>query len=124
MGKAVDDTVLDAALDETATCNEMTLWSQQPTNRTEAVTTYMLATTPMTPGNGNDYTIADGVTSGRRVTMAQKTDVNVTNSGTGDHVALVTATELKLVTTCAAQAVTSGNQVTFNSWDQEIADPT
>lgn len=124
MAKAVDDSVLDAALAETATSNEMTLCSAQPTNRTEATVTFMLATTPMTPGDGNDYTIADGDTSGRKVDMAQKTDVNVTNSGTGTHVALVTATELKLVTTCTSQAVTSGNQVTFNTWKQEIADPT
>ena len=77
----------------------------------------------MSPAPSADYTIADGVTDGRRVTMSQKADVSVTNSGTGTHVALVTATELKTVTTCTSQAVTSGNTVTFNAWDQEIADP-
>ena len=123
MAKAVDDSVLDAALAKTATSNQMTLCSAQPTNRTEAITTFMLASTAMTPGDGNDYTIANGDTSGRKVTVAQKADVPVTNSGTGTHVALVDATSLLVVTTCTSQAVTASNQVTFSAWDQEILDP-
>ena len=72
MGKAVHNDVLDAALAEVATANIMTLCSQEPTTRTEAVTTYALADVAMTPGDGNDYTIADGDTNGRKVTVSEE----------------------------------------------------
>jgi hypothetical protein len=70
MAKTVHDDVLDAALDKIATANVMTLCSAQPTTRTEAITTYMLADVTMTVGDGNgDYTIANGDASGRKLTM-------------------------------------------------------
>jgi len=75
---------------------------------------------------GSDFTISNGVTSGRRVTIAQKTSINVHTSGTADHVALVDdgTRSLIYVTTATAQALTAGNTVTFPAWDVEIADPT
>ena len=121
MAKSVHNDVLDAALNETATATIMTLCSAEPLNRTEAVTTYALADVVMA---GGDFTNADGDTSGRKVTVAQKADVLVDTTGTGNHVALCDASVLLLVTTCTSQAVTSGNNVTFNSFDQELADPT
>lgn len=121
MAKSVHNDVLDAALNEVATATIMTACSAQPTTRTEAVTTYALADVAMTAG---DYTNADGDSSGRKVTMSQKTGVTVDTTGTANHVALCDATVLLYVTTCTSQALTATNTMTFNSWKIEIADPT
>jgi hypothetical protein len=124
MAKAVHNDVLDASLDKIATANIMTLCSQEPTTRTEAVTTYALADVAMTPGDGNDYTVSDGDTNGRKVRMAAKSGVTVDTTGTGNHVALCDGTTLLYVTTCTSKAVTASDQVNFPVWDVEIADPT
>jgi hypothetical protein len=122
MAKTLDDTVLDGALNIFDNGNVMTACSTQPTTRTEAVTTYMLASTAVTAGT--DYTIANGDTSGRKATVAAKNGVSVTNSGTALFVAICDATTLLAVTTCTSQALTSGNTVNFPAWKLEIADPT
>lgn len=124
MAKSVHDDVLDAALDKIATANLMTACSAEPTTRTEAVTTYALADVAMTPGDGNDYTVSNGDTNGRKVRMAAKSGVTVDTSGTATHIALVDSSILLYVTTCTSQALTGGNTVNFPVWDVEIADPT
>lgn len=124
MVKWISDDVLDAALDEIALGNIMTLCSAQPTTRTEAVTTYALADIALTPGDGNgDFTIANGDTSGRKVTVTAQSAVDVDANGTGTHVAICDATRLLLVTTCNSVAVTTADQVNFPAFDAEIADP-
>lgn len=121
MGKATSDAVFDAALDKIATGNIMTLCSAQPTNRTEAVTTYALADVAMA---GGDYTKADGAVSGRKTTVGAKSSVPVDTSGTATHVAICDGSILLIVTTCTSQAVTSGNTVNFPVWSAELNDPT
>ena len=120
MAKSVSNDVLDAALNELATGNIMVACSAEPTNRTEAVTTYALADHTMT---GGDYTNADG-TSGRKFTIAAQSGVTVDTTGTATHVAICDASVLLYVTTCTSQALTSGNTVDFPAWDVELADPT
>lgn len=121
MAKSVDDSVLDGALNIIKNnANLMIACSAQPTNRTEAVTTYALADVAMASG---DFTIANGDTSGRKVTVAAKSGVAVDATGTATHIALVSATTLLYVTTCTSQALTAGNTVNFPAWDIEIADP-
>lgn len=122
MAKLVADAVLDAALNILKNnANIMTACNAQPANRTDAVTTYMLGNVAM---NSSDYTVADGDTNGRKVTMSQKSNVTVAANGTANHVALCDGSSLLYVTTATAQALTSGNTMTFNSWKIEIADPT
>jgi hypothetical protein len=121
MGKLVHDLVLDAALDFVAGANLMIACSNSVANRTDAVTTYALADVAM---NGTDFTKADGNSSGRKTTIAQKTGVTVDANGTANHVALCNATLLLYATTATAQALTANNTMTFNSWAIEIADPT
>lgn len=123
MAKWSSDDVLDGMLDIIALADIMTVCSQQPADRTEAVTTYALADVAMVPGDGNDFTIADGDTSGRKVTVAAKSGVPVDTSGTATHVALSDATRLLYVTTCTSQVLTAGNTVDFPAWDVEVADP-
>ena len=122
MAKTVHDDVLDGAFDVLDQANLMTVCSQQPTTRTEAVTTYKLADVAVTPDT--DFTKADGDASGRKVTVAAKNGVTVDATGTALFVALVDATRLLYVTTCTSQVLTEGNTVNFPAWDVEIADPT
>lgn len=121
MAKSVHNSVLDAALAVLATATLECACSAEPTTRTEAVTTYNLASIAMA---GGDFANADGDTSGRKCTIAQKTGDTVDNSGTATHVALVDASNLLYVTTCTSQALTAGNSLTYGSWKVEIADPT
>lgn len=123
MAKFVHDDVLDGALNIVKdNCTRMTACSQQPTTFTEADATYALADVTMVSG---DFTLADGDTSGRKLTVAQKSGVTVDTSGSATHVALLDVANSKLlyVTTSTSQVLTSGNTMTFNAWDIEIADP-
>lgn len=126
MAKKVDDSVLDAALNEIKTkCTRMVVCSAEPANYTAANTGGADNLGDVTMA-ATDFTIANGDTSGRKVTVASKSGVNVDVTGTASHVALLDVTNLVLlyVTTCTSQALTSGNTITFPAWDIEIADPT
>lgn len=120
MSKWSNDSVMDAALDVIAGANQMIVCSAQPANRTEAVSTYALADVSMSSG---DFAKANGDTSGRKLTVAQKSGIPVDNTGTATHIALVDGTNLIYVTTCTSQPLTAGNTITVNSWKAEIADP-
>lgn len=125
MGKKVDDSVLDAALNEIKNkCNLMTVCSGEPVNFTAANVggANFLADVAMT---ALDFTVANGDVNGRKVAVASKSGINVDNTGTGDHVALLdtVGSVLLYVTTSTALGLTSGSSLTFGAWDVEIADP-
>ena len=130
MGKSVNDEVLDAALDHIATSTSLTVCETEPTTYTEAtsnkgVSGYALASVVMTAGDGNgDYTIANGDTSGRKISVLQQSGATIDVTGTAQHIALCDADTLLYVTTCTSQALTSPGTVTCPEWDIEIADPT
>lgn len=124
MAKYANDDVMDAALHEIAEGNILTVCSAQPTNRTEAITTYKLADVALTPGDGNgDFTIGNGDTNGRKVTISQQDDIPVDSDGSATHIAICDGSRLLLVTTCTTQGLTGGNTVTVPAFDDEIADP-
>lgn len=120
------DATLDGMLDYIAdNCTRVTICSTQPTTYTEANATYALADVTVTAGAGSgDFTIGNGDTSGRKLTLLQQTGVTVDASGTAQHIALldVTGTALLAVTTCTSQSVTSGNTATINAFDLELRD--
>lgn len=121
MAKTIDDSVLDAALNETATATALRVCAGQPVSVADAITK-TLATETMT---GGDFTIANGDTSGRKTTVAAQTGLSVTTSGTADHVSLDDGIDLLLVTTTASAVVlTASGTVDVSAFDQEIADPT
>ena len=123
MGKYANDSVMDAALNKVATANTMLVCNTQPTTRANALSS-ALASTPMTPGDGNgDFTISNGDISGRKVTMSNKDNVSVTVSDTATHVALIDGSSLLYVVPCSSQALISGNTVSIPVWKIEIADP-
>lgn len=120
MAKWSNDSVMDAALDKIATGVTITVTTQQPTTRAEAVTTYKLATRTVT---GAAYTKANGDISGRKVTIAQQENISVDTTGTATHIAISDATNLLYVTTCTSQLLTAGNTITIPAWKAEFADP-
>ena len=103
---------------------KLAVCSAQPSNHTEATVTNMLALITLTPGS--DFALAAGDTSGRKVTVAEKTGT-VTNSGTATHVALVAdinaVSTLTYVTTCTSQSLTATNAITVPAFDIEFRDP-
>ena len=124
MAKFASDAVLDASLAKIATATSQSVCSAQPTTRTEAVTTYMLATVTVTPGDGNgDFDIAND-TSGRKVTVAEQADTTITNSGDATHIAYTDGSDVLYVTTCTLQALTAAGTVTVPAHKFNIQDPT
>jgi hypothetical protein len=119
MSKWSNDLKMDAALDYTAGSTAVHVCSSQPADRAAAIAA-SLATTSLA---GGDFTKANGDTSGRKLTIAQKSAVSITASGSATHIALVDGTTLRDVTTCTTQALTSGGTVTIPAWKTEIADP-
>jgi hypothetical protein len=120
MAKWLHNDTYAGGLTKFATANQMTACTQQPTTRTEAVTTYALASVAM---SGGDFTQAAGDVSGRKVTVAAKSDVSITTTGEVTHVALVDGSTLLAVTTVASQTLTQGNTVSFGTWKWEIQAP-
>ena len=124
MAKAAPDAFFDAAFDWLDQGTIMVACSTQPTTYTEAVTTYKLADVVMTANT--DYTKADAVGGGRKVTVAAKSGVPIDTSGTATHIALCSTGDstLRYVTTCTPQALVAGGTVDFPAWAITIGDPT
>jgi hypothetical protein len=121
MGKLADDTVIDGALNIIKNnCTTMLVCALEPTDRADALSK-ALADVAMT---GTDFTVANGDTNGRKITVAAKSGVPVDTSGTADHIALISASVLLFVTTCTSKVITSGDAVNIPTWKDEIADPT
>lgn len=130
MAKTVDDTVLDAALNQIkTTADKLVVCIGAPATYAEAnansPTGKRCGQRAVTSANFTGP--ANGDASGRKLGVNQQTGITVDVSGTADHVALVddTASVLLAVTSLSAsQPVTAGNSMTVNAFDLEIADPT
>lgn len=125
MAKSVHNDVLDAALAVIAAATRMDVCTQEPTTRTQATSTYTLGNVTLTAGVGNgDYTVADGDTSGRKITVLAQTIASASGTGSGTHIALCDGTRLLYVTTMTSQPITTGNQIDISAFDIELRDPT
>ena len=69
------------------------------------------------------YVKANGDVSGRKNTCPAQTGLAITASGIADHVVISEGVTLKQVTTCPAQALTSGGTVDVTAFANEILDP-
>lgn len=116
-----DDSVLDAALDKIATATALHICSGTPTTRA-AVLSASLATVSVASG---DFTKANGTTDGRKVTVAAKSGVSVTASGTAAHYCLIDASVLLARTEVDASspALTSGSTTDIPAVAFEVGDP-
>lgn len=119
MAKVVSDGFIDGGLTANAGAVTLTVCAGQPTSQAD-IAVKALATHTLT---GGDWTIADGLTSGRRITMSEQADLPVTTAGTADHIAVDDGTDY-VVTTCASTALALTDTVTVSAFDREIADPT
>jgi len=121
MPKAVDNTVLDAAFGIVDNAIRMAVCSSEPANFA-AIAGVTLAQATVASG---DFTIADAGGGGRQVTVAAKSGVSITASGSATHIVLHDNASTRLyVTTCTSQSLTSGGTVDVGSWVITIGDPT
>lgn len=86
--------------------------SQQPTTRTEAVTTYKLADVAVT---SSDFSWALG-SSGWELTVASKNDVAVDADGEVTHLAFVDGSRLLAVNITETLQIYVGGLFNFPSW--------
>jgi len=125
MAKFTSDSVLDAALAETATATRLSVTTAQPANFA-GIAAVSLGNVTITDGlGGGDFSAAtDGDTSGRKTTLAAQVIASADDDGDATHICLDDGTTLLHVTTCTSQAVTSGNQVNVPAFDIEFLDVT
>lgn len=83
------DAVFDGALDVIANnCTRVDVCSTEPTTYAEATSTYTLGNYTLTAGDGlGDWVIANGDTSGRKLTLNQQTGNTATGAGNGNFLA-------------------------------------
>ena len=121
MAPKADDSIFDGAWNVLKNQSDrMDVCAGEPANVTDARVTRSLANQAMVSG---DYTIANGDTSGRKVTVTAKSNVPITASGTADHVAHTSATVLLYVFEATATGLVNGNQVNISTHKAEILDP-
>lgn len=118
----IADYIFDAALSKLDTeATGVFVCSQEPTTYTEAITTYALGSkTGITVGAP-----ANGVTSGRRVTVAAITDGTCSGTGTATHFAIVDSANTRLLVThtlSASVATATGATLTLAAFDVEFPD--
>lgn len=133
MTKSLTDAALDAALTFLAErASLMTLCEGAPgsyfdASERKAEGGSVLASVALTPGlNAGDFAIADGSVTGRRLNVASRSAVSVTDSGTADHLAIMDGSSAKLlaVTELTDPVVLSaGAIVGVKSFASEILDP-
>lgn len=122
MAKTVNPLEQDAALDYLALSTKLCVCNAQPLTYANAITDYMLANVVVA---GGDFTKAND-SNGRKVTVAAKSAVPITNSGTALFLALVSTGDstLRAVTTITSQVLTAGGTVDIPSFKANVQDPT
>ena len=132
MAKFQRDQMLDTALSAVReNVKIITVCSGQPMTFDQALTQksggtgFMLAKT--NTSGASFAALQNGDASGRKLTVNAHSGITVSATGGGNHVALLSsaaASTLWYVTTAASQVLTTGNALTINAWDIEIADAT
>lgn len=127
MAKSQNDSIYDDGTHSyvRVRATRVTVLTAQPTTYSSAYNTSQ--TTVLARSNvitSTGFTLADGDTSGRKITVAAQSSVSVIRTGTASHVSIVgsTGSTLLLVTTCTTQALTTGNTVNIPAFDFEIRD--
>lgn len=118
---SLNDEVLDQGLDWLdANGTRLDICSQEPTNYTEATSTYTLGNDTINTGAPQD-----GDTDGRKVVVPAVSGASVTASGTASHVAVTDGTSVLCLAEAlsASQAVTSGNTFNTAAFDVTLRDP-
>lgn len=106
-------------------CTRISVCAGQPSSYTDAnSTTGNMRARSTTVLTSTNFTLADGDTSGRKITVDAQNGMTVIADGTADHVAWIgsSGSTLLLVTTCTTQGLTSGNTINVPAHDFEIRD--
>jgi len=120
MAKALPTAQLDAiSASIAATVTTEVVCSGQPANFA-GIAAVTLASVAFASG---DISNGAGSPTGRTATMASKSGISISSSGTATHVVLASGSVLLAVTTCTSQVLTSGGTVTVPSWTLNVADP-
>jgi len=124
MAKWCNSAMLDAALNYIKNnVTRLEVCKDQPATVAQATGTLHVASTTI---SSEDFTLANGDTSGRKVTVAAKNGLNIDVVASGTHIALldVSSNTLYYVTTVSPLWLITGGTVNVGSWKIEIADPT
>lgn len=124
MAKWCSTTIFDAALDYVKTnCDRMFLNTTQPDDFANANTGLKLAQFNMASGN---YTGPANNSTSRTLQVNAMNGVNASANGNANHVSLGNSggNNLHYVTTCAVQAIVSGNPIQINAWNIQFDQPT
>lgn len=123
----IPNAAYDAYFDYFKACTRIDIVSNEtlPTDLTGS-----LAHATITPGS--DYTVGAGTPDGRRLTVAEKTGVDVTANGTSNHAVLSytadggTTWSIRLVTTCNQRilSATDGDKVNMGTFYLQVGSPT
>lgn len=124
MSKFAPDLVMDSGFAWiSGSAQYYTVCSGSPLTFADARTNNILAGIAITSAC---FTLANGDTSGRKMTITAKTSASITNSGSALAVCIlnITNSSLLYVTTCTEQYLVSGGTVDIPAWKIEIQDPT
>lgn len=109
-GAYVTDSAYDAALDYVATATRLDITSD---TSTPANLDNTLGNVTVTAGDGNgDFTIADGDTSGRKLTVGAQ-EITATGNGTAKHWVLSLSGTILATGTVTDKTITSGSTYEF-----------
>lgn len=123
MAKYANPTGFDQALAWYADCDRIFICSTEPTTYTQASATYKLADLIVTPGNGNGaFTIGDGDTSGRKITVLAQSNIDVDTTGAASWLVCAKSTDatIRMRFDLIDQSVTQGNTINTPALDYEI----
>lgn len=118
------DAVLDGSLDVVATCVRVSACSAEPASLA-GIAAVSLGSYTITAGDGNgDWVIANGDTSGRKITLGAQSGNNGTATGDADYLAYDDTATMHYTTAASGQTINSGSPWTVGSYDvAEIRDP-
>jgi hypothetical protein len=118
------DAVFDAALAKLATCTAVHACTAEPANHA-GIAAVSLGSYTLTAGTGNgDWLIANGDTSGRKVTLLAQSGNNGTATGAADFMAFTDGSTLLSVIDGDGDTINSGSAWTIAATDVvEFRDP-
>lgn len=117
--------VYDAACNKLATCTRVSACTAEPANFA-GIAAVSVGNYTLTAGGGNgDWVIADGDTSGRKITLTAQSGNNGTATGAASFLAFDDGTTLLAVVAGSGQTVNNGSPWTLAQFKVfEFRDPT
>jgi hypothetical protein len=124
MAATAPDTTIDPALARVALSTAVHACSSAPANHA-GIAAVTLGNYTLTAGTGGgDWTIANGDTSGRKLTLGAQSGNNGTGTGVANFLAFTDGTTLHFVADADGETINSGSPWTIGALDVwEIADP-